>query len=215
MFPDSWQISGQTVLINSETEIGKDLKVNDPVLVNFTVLSDGSWLAKSIETTENEDEIQPPSTATIAEETGIAETLTPSATADTTMTSTPVTMGTIETTGTPAPGNRSGCNSSPQQPEAVRLAQQYNVTYQEIMGWFCQGFGFGEIKQAYDLSIQSELPASQVFAMRSSGLGWGQIKQQLAPKSTQTSGSGNNGNGNGNGHQNGKTKPTKAKGNQN
>jgi hypothetical protein len=53
--------------------------------------------------------------------------------------------------------------------------------------------------------------------MRTSGLGWGQINQQLSPKSTQASGSGNNGNGNGNGngHQGGNIKPTKDKGNQN
>jgi hypothetical protein len=215
---DSWQISGQAVLVNNETEITKGLQVGDPVQVNFSVLPDGSWLAKAIETTENEnnDQSTPTATDTVAPE--LTQSPTGSATAPTeaTGTTTPTAVGTSEMTSTPLPGNRAGCQGGSQQPEAVRLAQQYGVTYQEIIGWFCQGFGFGEIKQAYDLSLQSGLPVSQIFAMRTSGLGWGQIKQQLSPKSTQASSSGDNGNGNsnnnGNGNQGGKTKPTKSKG---
>ena len=47
------------------------------------------------------------------------------------------------------------------------------------MGWFCQGFGFGEIDLAYSLSNQTGVPVDQIFAMKSSGLGWGEIKNQL------------------------------------
>ncbi len=47
------------------------------------------------------------------------------------------------------------------------------------MGWFCQHFGFGEIDLAYSLSRQTGVPVDQIFAMKSSGLGWGEIKKQL------------------------------------
>jgi hypothetical protein len=60
------------------------------------------------------------------------------------------------------------------------LSQQYNVSYEEIMGWFCQGFGFGEIDLAYSLSLQSNTPVADIFAMRRSGLGWGEIKKKLS-----------------------------------
>jgi hypothetical protein len=62
------------------------------------------------------------------------------------------------------------------------------VAYEEIMGWFCQGFGFGEIDLAYELSRESGLPVASVFEMRRSGLGWGVIKQQLAPRPAKSRG---------------------------
>ena len=36
----------------------------------------------------------------------------------------------------------------------MKLAQRYGVPYEEIMGWFCQHYGFGEIDLAYSLSRQ-------------------------------------------------------------
>ena len=65
--------------------------------------------------------------------------------------------------------------------------QEFGVPYTEIMGWFCQGFGFGEIDQAYALSAQSGTDVSAIFAMKHSGLGWGEIKKQLTePKAKPT-----------------------------
>jgi hypothetical protein len=49
----------------------------------------------------------------------------------------------------------------------------------EIVGWFCQGFGFGEIDLAYSLARNANVPVSTVFDLRKSGLGWGEIKKQL------------------------------------
>lgn len=74
------------------------------------------------------------------------------------------------------------CTGANPQPTGERLRQQYNVPYEEIMGWFCQGFGFGEIDLAYSLSLQSGKPVKDIFAMKSSGMGWGEIKQELTPK---------------------------------
>ena len=108
-------------------------------------------------------------------------------------------------------GNRSGCDLSDRQhPEGLRLAQRWGVSYIEIMGWFCKGFGFGEIDLAYGLAQQYNKPVSEIFAMKSGGMGWGNIRKQLASSSQATPGAPqatpgpkkNNGNGNGNGNGN-------------
>lgn len=96
------------------------------------------------------------------------------------------------------------CTGANPQPTGMRLAQRYGVSYQEIMGWFCQHYGFGEIDLAYSLSRQSGKPVAQIFAMRASGLGWGQIKKQLAPNqkhpgNDDDQGENNNSQGNDNG----------------
>ncbi len=83
---------------------------------------------------------------------------------------------------TPDPEDNSTCTGTDPHPTGTRLAAQYGVSYQEIMGWFCSGFGFGEIKLAYDLEIESGVPVHQIFGMKSSGMGWGNIKKELNPK---------------------------------
>jgi hypothetical protein len=85
-------------------------------------------------------------------------------------------------------------------PKGESLAEKYEVTYEEIMGWFCEGFGFGEIDIAYNLSQQSDRPVAEIFEMRASGLGWGQIRRELGLAPGKSNGNGNNGNGNGNGN---------------
>lgn len=72
------------------------------------------------------------------------------------------------------------CNNldGPQHPAGARLAQRYGVSYQDIMGWFCEGYGFGEINLAYQLSQRPNSPTvAELFAMRQQGLGWGEIMQ--------------------------------------
>ena len=71
-------------------------------------------------------------------------------------------------------------NSANPQPEGLRLAQRYQVPYDEIMSWFCKGFGFGEIDLAYGLSVESGRPVSEIFRMRSNGMGWGNIKKAVS-----------------------------------
>ena len=55
------------------------------------------------------------------------------------------------------------------------------------MGWFCQGFGFGEIDLAYSLSAEPgvDVDVADIFAMRADGQGWGEIKQLLEPAAGQ------------------------------
>lgn len=112
-------------------------------------------------------------------------TVTPTPTVTLTPTATLTTTATVTGTVTPTPTPTStttlatDCTGADPHPHATTLAERYGVSYAEIMGWFCQGFGFGEIEIAYDLAAESGLPVTDVFALRQSGLGWGQIMQQL------------------------------------
>ncbi len=148
-------------------------------------------------------------------------TPTPVITSTTVPTATVVPTTTVvptDTLVTPTPLPSKNDRSCPQQdnPTAQRLAAQYGVSLEEIMGWFCRGFGFGEIDQAYSLSLQYGIPVADIFAMRAGGMGWGQIKKQLSaqaspvPMATQQPG---NGGGQGNPDHNppGHNKPPKKK----
>jgi hypothetical protein len=61
----------------------------------------------------------------------------------------------------------------------VKLAEKYSVSYEEIMDWQAQGFGFGDIDKAYELSQETGAPVSQIFAYLSMGLDWGEIRELL------------------------------------
>jgi hypothetical protein len=76
------------------------------------------------------------------------------------------------------------CTGADPHPTGQSLALKYaslGATYEAIMGWFCNyNFGFGEIDQAYSLSLIHGVAVDEIFAMRLSGMGWGQIKKDLA-----------------------------------
>jgi len=78
------------------------------------------------------------------------------------------------------PGETGLCTGANPHPTGVTLSQRYGVPYEEIMSWFCQHYGFGEIDLAYSLSRQSQKPVAEIFAMRASGMGWGDIQKLLA-----------------------------------
>jgi ferric-dicitrate binding protein FerR (iron transport regulator) len=209
MSADTWVVGKQTLAVNSDTEIEAGLKVGDPVEVTFVVQPDGTWLAKQIEA--EFEEVQKPTPTATATKTASptpTETITPTVTGTPegtpTETATPTQTGTpgsstgtatptVTATITPTPTGSitptatttavTNCTGNPnKQPHALELAARYKVTYEEIMGWFCQHYGFGEIDLAYSLSLQTGVPVPDIFAMRQSGLGWGQIKQQLGTK---------------------------------
>jgi len=177
--PGTWVISGRQVLVDRDTELAAGLKVGSPVEVSFIVLSNnGGWLAKEIESLDDEAGKRTP-------------TPTPTATTTRTVTVTVTgTPGTATPTGTVTPtvvpkNESSRCeNRSEQHPDALKLAARFGVPYVEIIEWFCKGFGFGEIDLAYGLSQPSGVPVSQIFSMRSGGMGWGEIKKKLASQIT-------------------------------
>jgi hypothetical protein len=64
-------------------------------------------------------------------------------------------------------------------PVAEALADEFEEDYDTIMGWHCEGFGFGEIARALLLAEQSEeYTAEDFLQMKADGLGWGQIKKE-------------------------------------
>lgn len=85
-------------------------------------------------------------------------------------------------------------------PVAEGIAENYDVSYQEVMGWFCKdgeesgeenetgnnaATGFGQIMlalQTADATEDAEDSADTYLEMRGQGLGWGQIWQQLGHK---------------------------------
>jgi hypothetical protein len=79
-------------------------------------------------------------------------------------------------------GRAAHCDGAQRHPKGEALADQFGVPYEEIMAWFCQGYGFGEITLAYEASLASGKPVADIFALRASGLGWGQIMQELGLK---------------------------------
>ncbi|HWQ04742.1 MAG TPA: DUF5666 domain-containing protein [Longilinea sp.] len=169
-----WVISGQTVVIMPETTIQAGLEVGDVVEVRFYISNNGDWVAEEIELLE-EDEVQPTKTVTVTPT--ITGTVTVTATATATATVTPTVTGTIEVT----PTDETACVGADPQPTGMKLAQLYGVPYEEIMGWFCKHYGFGEIDLAYTLARASDKTVAEVFAMREAGMGWGNIKKELEP----------------------------------
>lgn len=79
----------------------------------------------------------------------------------------------------PPPAGGPACVGNAQHPVAGELARHFDVSYDEIIGWFCSGFGFGEIRLAYEISFQTGIAVTEVFALRQAGLGWGEIMIQL------------------------------------
>ena len=75
------------------------------------------------------------------------------------------------------------CVGAYPHPVANRLAAQYEVAYEEIMGWFCEGhYGLGEIKLALATGRQTDLAPEEVLAMKTELGGWGQVWLELGLK---------------------------------
>jgi hypothetical protein len=117
-----------------------------------------------------------------------AETAAPTETVEPTKTVQPTeTVDPTETqaaTGTPEAteeASRAGCPGNPGgiPPEAGKIAATYQVSEAEVMGWFCKGFGFGEIKNAYLWASKSGKTVAELFTLRQQGMGWGEIVQSL------------------------------------
>jgi uncharacterized membrane protein YgcG len=121
------------------------------------------------------------------------DTETPEATETLEPGETPEPTETLEPGETPEPtetaeptdeaGNRAGCDGTSEGPTAAaNFASEVGVTTEEFMAWFCQGYGLGEIRNAYLMAAFSGMSIEEIMALRASGLGWGQIKKQLGLK---------------------------------
>lgn len=64
-------------------------------------------------------------------------------------------------------------------PFGARLAENYDVEYATLQGWFCDGFGWGQVMLALQTGeITGEDPEA-LLELRRGGSGWGQIWQEL------------------------------------
>jgi hypothetical protein len=158
MGDDTWLVSGISVMVNLATRILDDVQLGNVVKVKYVVLGNGSWQALEISTL-------------------VAGKLPPTPTA----TSEPIATQTLLPAEFVFAASSAAvdCAAVETQPEAARLAELYQVPIAEIMGWFCQGYGFGEIDQVYSLR-SGDLSVEAIFASRSMGQGMGEIKQDLA-----------------------------------
>jgi hypothetical protein len=74
------------------------------------------------------------------------------------------------------------CGGNNAHPVATRLAAEFNVSYDVIMGWHCQGMGFGNIAKAYLLARKTGKTAAEYLNDKLSGKGWGQIMKDADVK---------------------------------
>ncbi len=188
LVPGTWDISGVSVKVNEETRLEGEIKNGTAVEVNFMVQQDGTKLATFIIALEDEEE--PPAVTDTPDETNPP---TPTFTATATSTATPTPEASEEASiaeeeeTEEAKNDTQRCeNRTEQQPAALKLVNHFkpdfpDITYEEVIGWFCKGFGFGEIDLAYDLSLKSglKMTVEEIFDMRLQGMGWGVIKKQV------------------------------------
>lgn len=92
-------------------------------------------------------------------------------------TPTPEVTETPEETETPEPATCPAALN--QHPVGWRIANTYGLEYDEVMGWFCDGFGFGEIMLALQTSRITEMPAEDLLQWKVEQGGWGQVWQGL------------------------------------
>lgn len=162
-----------------KTELSQEAFTQYEALI--TAVNPAFDLQDPLDNDDDDDDPEPTATATMTP----TVTITPTATITPTVTLTP------EPIVTDCTGN--------DQPHAQTLADKYEVSTDEIMGWFCDGNGFGEIEQAYDLSLVDGQSVAEIFALREAGAGWGQIKKEIGGSPSdnapgQQNNPGNNGN---------------------
>ena len=81
-------------------------------------------------------------------------------------------------------GNGAYCadgNQVKPHPFAARMAERYGVTESWVMGYFCDGYGMGQIMLALKTSEIKGIDADpeSILAERSNGVGWGNIWRGL------------------------------------
>jgi len=74
------------------------------------------------------------------------------------------------------------CDGTAKVPHPIgsRLAEQLNVSYNDVMNWRCLGFGFGDIRIAYAISHYSGQTVTELFQMYALGLDWLDVTQTAA-----------------------------------
>lgn len=66
-------------------------------------------------------------------------------------------------------------NADERHPVAQGIATTYEQPYEQVIGWFCDGFGLGQIMLALHTAELTGESAETFLARRAGGEGWGQI----------------------------------------
>ncbi len=157
---------GEFVLVPSGATLPPLLRQGDVVIVTGYLLADGvTVLVLTIELFVEDDPQLTPE-------------VTPEPSPEVTPELPPAVTPTVipELTPEPTP-DVSGCEQ-PNHPIALAYAREFGVSYEEIVGWRCLGFGYGEIARAYVLAYETGADPVTYFEQRAAGMGWGQIVRQ-------------------------------------
>jgi hypothetical protein len=76
-------------------------------------------------------------------------------------------------------GDADTCVGVDPHPEGQALAEAYGVPYEDIMEWFCDGYGFGEIEHALKAAELTGLTPEEILAMKDDLGGWGEVWKEL------------------------------------
>ena len=72
------------------------------------------------------------------------------------------------------------CVGTDSHPVAMTLAEAFDMDYETIIGWHCDGYGFGEIGRALLLADQVEgVTAEELLGSFAEGRGWGNILREF------------------------------------
>lgn len=71
------------------------------------------------------------------------------------------------------------CTTDEVHPFGGRLAEHYGVDYAILKGWFCDGYGWGQILLALKTGQITGSDPSALLSERKNGSGWGEIWQEL------------------------------------
>ena len=82
-------------------------------------------------------------------------------------------------TDSPEASRPSDCETADPHPIGSQLAKRFAVTYEEVMGYFCSGLGFGDVEQAYSASQEVGVSVEKVVVMFEKGGDWEPIIKTL------------------------------------
>lgn len=68
-------------------------------------------------------------------------------------------------------------------PVAIVLANRFDKDVEDIMGYFCDGFGIGQIYLALKTELITGVDYGELLGSRTEGKGWGEIWKELGYKS--------------------------------
>lgn len=121
-------------------------------------------------TSPTQPEIPAAPTQVVLPADGGGETTTPAQ-------SDPAQATTAPDTGTSSSG--ANCYGEEIHPIGQSISDVYEVSYDQVMTWFCDGYPFEDILQAAISSELSGVPVDDLFAMLDSGKSWDDIWDEL------------------------------------